>query len=288
MASIANAFGHMWRRNVFAFASSSYSLQMQNSLHCNSHMAKMFRRSSSIHSPQLKYSYLKPITHQSCTSMNISTVAISNYIPETIKSRFQFMQKMKYNKHTMDDAALRLYLCCVELIDHVDFIEELNLPDTFSSWFAITEVHLWLICTQIKSSSREGQFVRTKMMQHAWKDITKRMKLLDKQYSERKKALLQYSDNFLYNLYQYDEGLLGDDKALAAALWRGLFQMEPVDIQSLEIMVQYIRKQLSHIEQYDTESLLTVGLITFLPLREQDKDNTHRTRQILNEITKRT
>jgi len=218
----------------------------------------------------------------------MSTIALNNSITDTIKSKIPFLNKMKYYKYTMDDASLRLYLCCVELIDHGHFMEVLQLPDTFNSWFSITELHIWLVCTQISSNSREGQFVRTKMLQHCWKDVAKRMKLMNSEFQDRKKGLLTLSDSFVYNLYQYDQGMLGDDKMLAAALWRGFFQMQPVDMNSLEILVQYVRKQLTHVEQFETESLLTVGLLTFLPLREQDQEDSYRSRQILNEITKRT
>jgi len=255
----------------------------------NTFAAKMLHKYSNRNSIEWNPTFPKSsaITHKSSTK-NMMTFALNNTFTEVIKNKFLFMTKMKYNRYVMEDASLRLYLCCVELVDNVQFFEVLNLPDSFNSWFSVTELHLWLVCTQIPSSTREGQFLRKKLMKNCWKDVAKRMKLMDSVYTDRKKGLLQFSDGFIYNLYQYDEGLLGDDKALAAALWRGFFQKQPVDMQALEIMVQYVRKQLKHIEQYNTESLFTIGLITFLPLREHDKDDEKRTRQILNEITKRT
>lgn len=41
----------------------------------------------------------------------------------------------------------------------------------------------------------------------------------------------------------YDEGLLSDDKVLAGAVWRTLLQQHCSDLENLECIVHYIRKQ---------------------------------------------
>ena len=43
----------------------------------------------------------------------------------------------------------------------------------------------------------------------------------------------------LFNL----QGLLGDDKALAGAIWRILYGYQEADAEKLELFVHYIRKQ---------------------------------------------
>jgi HD superfamily phosphohydrolase YqeK len=44
----------------------------------------------------------------------------------------------------------------------------------------------------------------------------------------------------------YDEGLLSDDKVLAGAVWRTLLQQQCSDLENLERLVHYIRKQVSN------------------------------------------
>lgn len=39
------------------------------------------------------------------------------------------------------------------------------------------------------------------------------------------------------------QGVLSDDRVLAAALWRNLFNRECEDPRQLELMVEYVRKQ---------------------------------------------
>lgn len=41
------------------------------------------------------------------------------------------------------------------------------------------------------------------------------------------------------------QGLLSDDSVLAAALWRNLFTCQCEDPRQLELMVEYVRKQVS-------------------------------------------
>ena len=49
----------------------------------------------------------------------------------------------------------------------------------------------------------------------------------------------------------YDEGLLSDDKVLAGAVWRTLLQQQCSDLENLERLVHYIRKQV-RIEVHQT------------------------------------
>uniref|UniRef100_A0A915MT50 Ubiquinol-cytochrome c chaperone domain-containing protein n=1 Tax=Meloidogyne javanica TaxID=6303 RepID=A0A915MT50_MELJA len=51
-----------------------------------------------------------------------------------------------------------------------------------------------------------------------------------------------YYDVYMNSLFEYDDGFLGDDKYLAAAVWRALYLMEDeADIIYIERVVRYIR-----------------------------------------------
>ena len=51
------------------------------------------------------------------------------------------------------------------------------------------------------------------------------------------------SEQFNACIIAYDEGITGDDKILAAALWRRFLQSEGNDPEKLEKLVHYVRKQ---------------------------------------------
>ena len=64
----------------------------------------------------------------------------------------------------------------------------------------------------------------------------------------------------------YDEGLLSHDRVLAASIWRNMFHNKKnTDASNLANFVEYVRKQILHIENIDSETVLTTGQIDWLP-----------------------
>jgi cytochrome b pre-mRNA-processing protein 3 len=60
----------------------------------------------------------------------------------------------------------------------------------------------------------------------------------------------EMSQHFQAALISYDEGLLSDDKVLAGAIWRRLFNASYVDPIHLEAIVKYIRKTVDDISVF--------------------------------------
>lgn len=196
--------------------------------------------------------------------------------------------KLKYKKMILKNAGLRLYLCCVELVDHDQFSKEFALPDTFNTWFRITELHIWMCMVRLAREGKEGMFVRNKLMQFMWLDVDKRTRKLGDgtSFTSRREGILNIGAHFKATLFAYDEGLLSDDTVLAGALWRNFFEMDCKDVTHLENLVHYVRKQLQYLELQDSSSVIKDGLIKFLPLHG-DEENVKRTKPILTEIYRR-
>lgn len=53
----------------------------------------------------------------------------------------------------------------------------------------------------------------------------------------------ELSEQLQASLIAYDEGILSDDVVLAGALWRRIFQYGPFEPAKLELLVEYVRKQ---------------------------------------------
>jgi len=184
---------------------------------------------------------------------------------------------------------LRLYLCCVELVDHDAFIKEFNFVDTLAAWFRVTELHLWMCLVRLAQEGREGEVLRNMLMEYFWQDLDKKTRKLGPMMSSqvRREGIQILSERFKDALYAYDEGLQGDDKALAGALWRTFFlRSEDVDAHQLETMVQYVRRQMVHLDAMDSGVIQTAGLFSFLPLHDTP-EATERNRLILIQIAKR-
>ncbi|XP_062445402.1 ubiquinol-cytochrome-c reductase complex assembly factor 1 isoform X3 [Rhea pennata] len=77
-------------------------------------------------------------------------------------------------------------------------------------------------------------------------------------------------ENFYAALFGYDEGILSDDHVLAAALWRNLFNRNCEDPRHLELLVEYVRKQVQHLDALSGEELLLTGEVSWRPLVESD------------------
>ncbi|XP_041361092.1 ubiquinol-cytochrome-c reductase complex assembly factor 1-like [Gigantopelta aegis] len=176
-----------------------------------------------------------------------------------------------------------LYLCCAQVVDHHENFEVLQLPNTFNSWFLLTELHVWMVMVKLSKMGDEGITMRNCMIEALWEDCEKRAKLLGTvSRSARRDGIDLLGNVFLGSLFAYDEGLLGDDKTLAGAVWRTLFEQRDTDPGNITLMVEYIRKQIKHVSAQDERSILFDGVVTFLPLYGDREDPSRDLRKLIN------
>ncbi|XP_068598594.1 ubiquinol-cytochrome c reductase complex assembly factor 1 isoform X2 [Brachionichthys hirsutus] len=175
----------------------------------------------------------------------------------------QVQQKIKI-------AALRMYTCCVERINYDDFFEKCSLPDTLNSWFLIAQLHVWMCLVRMRQEGRTGKYMCRYIVHSMWEDVGQRSKIMGVYAGERKEALKLMTESFYAGLFGYDEGILCDDCVLAAALWRNLFNRECEDPRQLELMVEYVRKQMQYIDSLNGEDLLLTGEVKWRPLVEEN------------------
>lgn len=177
-----------------------------------------------------------------------------------------------------------MFICCTEMVDHRQFFKEFNMPDTFNSWFLVTDLHIWLCMVRLANLGKDGRLLRNCLVKALWEDVEARSKQLGEAASltARREGVRQLADLFHASLFAYDEGLLGDDKTLAAAVWRIFFEMRhDVDPVHVELMVAYIRKQVAHVDQQEEEAILGKGVVTFLSLKGETIDQQAAQRQAL-------
>ena len=72
-----------------------------------------------------------------------------------------------------------------------DFIEYFDLPDTYFSWFLVTELHIWMISNRVMSMSNDrGEVIRDAMISALWYDCDSRLKNLAEMSSKDRKFVL--------------------------------------------------------------------------------------------------
>ncbi|KAM3921208.1 ubiquinol-cytochrome c reductase complex assembly factor 1 [Leptodactylus fuscus] len=181
-----------------------------------------------------------------------------------------FTGPLKYSKWKIKIAALHMYTCCVEKIDYDEFFEKCNLPDTLNSWFLVTQLHVWMCLVRMKQEGRAGKYMCKFIVFSMWEDAEQRGKVMGIDAITMKNTLKALLEIFYASVFGYDEGIKSDDRILAAALWRNLFDKKCDDPRQLELMVEYVRKQMQYLDSLDGEDLLLTGEVSWRPLVESD------------------
>ncbi|THD19777.1 Ubiquinol-cytochrome c reductase complex chaperone [Fasciola hepatica] len=175
--------------------------------------------------------------------------------------------ELRYPLMQLNAAGENMYAICAEYPVFEEFVDKLSLPDTFQSWFSVTALHMWMCLIRLRREGAEGQLLKRTFVNLLWLDLRSRMrtfKILRKQH----KQVSAFQMQFFGSMFAYDEGLLShSDPLLATALWRNLFMSsDTTSAQELEIIVEYVRKNLVHLENLSSSTILRFGTPTFLPL----------------------
>lgn len=166
-----------------------------------------------------------------------------------------------------------LYENVADKINYYEFFEVFDLPDTFNSWFLVTELHCWLLLTRAMNegseSGQDGRFLRNCIVEAMWADVHMRAKKLSADNpSASRQQVAQLSEQFQATLINYDEGIMSDDKILASALWRRFFDMKVEDYSKLEKLVKYVRQSTLQLEEMTREQLIIRPQIDWAKISE--------------------
>ena len=165
---------------------------------------------------------------------------------------------------------------CSQAVDLRSFMEKLEMPDTFYSWFLVTELHIWLLGARLMSEGDMGRMVRNNIVEALWVDCDNRAKAIgDLASSVRSNYIMEMAEQFQASLFVYDEGLLGNDIQLANAIWRRFFlslneesEEQVPDAEKLELLVSYVRRTTHHLDQLDGVDIIVKNNVKWLKLVE--------------------
>ncbi|XP_022170157.1 ubiquinol-cytochrome-c reductase complex assembly factor 1 isoform X1 [Myzus persicae] len=189
--------------------------------------------------------------------------AVTDFVGVNTKSkisdfinRFQIMNPLNKSKYEANS-----WILYEKLVDQIPFDQimiKLDLPDTFNSWFIITELHLWMIFVRFMHEGTQGTMIRNFIMEALWNDVEFRSKKLATVNADvRHRQIKELSDQLRGALVGYDEGWLTNDMVLASMVWRRVFNKECNDPEKIELVVKYIRKQMSILQLQTFDSLFT-------------------------------
>ncbi|CAG7837738.1 unnamed protein product [Allacma fusca] len=194
------------------------------------------------------------------------------------------------SKGALKLSGYKLYMKIADEIEYKNFFEVCDMEDTFASWFSIIELHVWMFSARLMEDKGEGKIVRNSMIQAMWEDSDMKSKKLEGAVaSARRKQIGLLNQGFHAALISYDEGLLGNDKVLAGALWRRFLKAkEPANqeellkqIVALEMLVLYVRYQFKVLNSLSREKLIRYQEFQFVPFNKQLFELAEKNRNII-------
>ncbi|KAK0094987.1 hypothetical protein PV326_009488 [Microctonus aethiopoides] len=177
--------------------------------------------------------------HTSST-MNKYNVVISDSIPHnTYFTKFRhFFKYHCFLKYIYRARGSLLYTYACDHLDYVGIMKDFKMPDTYFSWFLITELHVWMLMVRLAAGGDAGIDMRKSLVSAMWKDVdVRKRKLGNVRGKEIAKQMQELGYQFNAAIIGYDEGLNGNDQALAGAIWRTILEMkcdDPELIQTLD------------------------------------------------------
>ncbi|SPP85186.1 ubiquinol-cytochrome-c reductase complex assembly factor 1 [Drosophila guanche] len=164
-----------------------------------------------------------------------------------------------------------LYESVADKINYVAFFRDFSLPNTFNSWFLVTELHVWLLLMRSMAEGSEtgedGRFLRNCIVEAMWGDVNTRAKKLGAHNPSRTRQQIEtLSEQFQAALIAYDEGIMSDDRVLAGALWRRFFEMNCDDYAHIERLVKYVRQQAVMLDSLPRDQFITKPKVAWLDL----------------------
>ncbi|XP_059140747.1 ubiquinol-cytochrome-c reductase complex assembly factor 1-like isoform X2 [Physella acuta] len=187
---------------------------------------------------------------------------------QRIKWNMGFSGTLRVPKRRLMMSGLNLYVCCTDFLDFKDYVEAFSIPDTFTSWFLLLQLHLWMVNVKVTQLGKEGFILKESMYRAMWIDVEKRLNTFkDLTGGEKRKAMDDYYSFMIASILYYDKGIMGSDKVLANSLWIQLYGQDPgVKFDKLQLVVDYVRKQVYHHDHLDPQPILHPGHIPFLPV----------------------
>jgi len=177
------------------------------------------------------------------------------------------------NRNLIDQSACRLQFSCCNHIPYVPLIRAFGLQDTFINWFQLSLLHNWAVCTRLHVSMDAPSFIRfyRNVLGTFWADVDRRLDIL---YEKEKTHVNLSSESgvlhalHIKSLMNFEEGLLGDDRDLASAIWRSIYSETEFDPIYINRMVRYTRETIHFLNAKSANELLLNGISRWDPAEE--------------------
>ena len=154
------------------------------------------------------------------------------------------------------------YLRVVEQARQAAFFTDCGVPDTVDGRFELICLHAFLYLHRLKSERPEAEPIAQAFFDAMFIDMDRALREMGVGDLSVGREVKRMARAFYGRVRAYEEGLAGDDDALAAALCRNLYGTVPGPLPGADAVAAYARREAERLVGQDRVALLA-GRVCF-------------------------
>jgi cytochrome b pre-mRNA-processing protein 3 len=168
---------------------------------------------------------------------------------------------LPFRRNPTRDAAEQAYGLVVEQSRRPEFFTALGVPDTLDGRFELICLHAFLYLRRLKAE-KDAASLSQRFFDTMFADFDRSLREIGVGDLSVGRHIGRMAEGFYGRVRAYEDGVAGDDAALAAALRRNLYGTAPATADQLARMAAYVRREVASLAARPPASLLA-GTVTF-------------------------
>lgn len=169
---------------------------------------------------------------------------------------------MPFRRNPFRDAAAQAYRLVVEQSRRPEFFVALGVPDTLDGRFEVICLHAFLYLHRLKAEGAAAAALGQSFFDQMFADFDRSLREIGTGDLSVGRQVKRMAEAFYGRIRAYEDGLAGDDAALAAALARNVYGTATADDEQLARVAAYLRREVAHLAAQPGGALLA-GTVTF-------------------------
>jgi cytochrome b pre-mRNA-processing protein 3 len=175
-----------------------------------------------------------------------------------------FNLDLPFRRNPTRDAAEHAYGLVVEQSRRPEFFTAFGVPDTLDGRFELICLHAFLYLQRLKGEKEPAASLSQRFFDRMFADFDRSLREIGVGDLSVGRQINRMAEAFYGRVRAYEEGLAGDDAALAAALGRNLYGTASATTEQQARVAGYVRREVANLAAQPPASLLA-GTVIFGP-----------------------
>jgi cytochrome b pre-mRNA-processing protein 3 len=162
---------------------------------------------------------------------------------------------LRFPRNAARDAAELAYQRVVEQARRPEFFTLFGVPDTLDGRFELVCLHAFFYLHRLKGQA-EAAAVGQRFFDTMFADFDRSLREIGTGDLSVGRQVKRMAEAFYGRIRAYEQGLDGDDAALAAALTRNLYGTAPANPDQIERMAHYVRREATRFADQPAAALI--------------------------------